>query len=90
MSQTVSLVLPPSDRNALHQIVDYRRHPLKHILRAQIVLLSDNRLPVLEIARQAGVSRPTVWRGQQRFAEEGHLDATATSIKTKLKTAPSV
>jgi hypothetical protein len=35
------------------------------------VLLSDHRLPVLEIARQAGVSRPTVWRWQQRFAEEG-------------------
>ena len=71
MSQTVSLVLPASVRGVLQQIIDDRRHPLRHILRAQIVLLSDRRLPVLEIARQAGVSRPTVWRWQQRFAEEG-------------------
>ena len=26
---------------------------------------------MLEVARQAGVSRPMVWRWQQRFAEEG-------------------
>jgi len=26
---------------------------------------------VQDVARQAGVSRPAVWRWQQRFAEEG-------------------
>ena len=71
MSQTVSLVLFPSIRDALLKITDDRRRPLKHILRARIVLLSDGRLPVLEVAKQAGVGRPTVWRWQQRFAEEG-------------------
>ena len=71
MSQTVSLILPSCVRAALHQIVEDRRRPLKHILRAQIVLLSADRLPVLEIAKRSGVSRPTVWRWQQRFAEEG-------------------
>ena len=35
------------------------------------MLLSNERLSVLEVARQAGVGRPTVWRWQQRFAEEG-------------------
>ena len=71
MSQTVSLVLTAQTREALSRIVDDRRRPLAHILRARIVLLSDERLPVLEVARQAGVGRPTVWRWQQRFAEEG-------------------
>ena len=71
MSQTVSLILPSCVRAALHQIIEDRRRPLKHILRAQIVLLSADRLPVLEIAKRSGVSRPTVWRWQQRFAEEG-------------------
>ena len=32
---------------------------------------SAQRLPVLEIAKRVGVSRPMVWRWQQRFAEEG-------------------
>ena len=58
-------------REALSWIVDDRRRPLAHILRARIVLLSDERLPALEVARQAGVGRPTVGRWQQRFAEEG-------------------
>lgn len=38
---------------------------------AIVVLLSADRLPVLEIARRIGVSRPMVWRWQQRYAEEG-------------------
>ena len=71
MSQTVSLVLSAQMRQALQTIVDDRRQAVKHVLRARIVLLSDERLPVLEVARQAGVSRPMVWRWQQRFAEEG-------------------
>jgi hypothetical protein len=33
--------------------------------------LSAERLPVLEVARRAGVSRPAVWRWQRRYAEEG-------------------
>ena len=71
MSQTVSLVLTSQIRDALRRIIDDRRRPLAHILRARIVLLSDERLPVLAVARQVGVGRPTVWRWQQRFAEEG-------------------
>ena len=39
--------------------------------RARIVLLSAGRSSVAEIAREAGVSRPSVWRWQRRFAEEG-------------------
>ena len=41
------------------------------MLRVRIVLLSEARVPVLEVARQAGVSRPMVWRWQQHFAAEG-------------------
>jgi transposase len=35
------------------------------------VLLSGERLTVQEVARQASVSRPAVWRWQQRYGEEG-------------------
>ena len=47
MSQTVSLVLSAQMRQALQTIVDDRRRAVKHVLRARIVLLSDERLPVL-------------------------------------------
>jgi len=71
MAQTVSIILNSADRDRLDQIIGDRNRPLKHVLLAKVVLLSSDRLPVLEVARRAGVSRPAVWRWQQRFMEEG-------------------
>jgi transposase len=71
MAQTVCIILNATERLRLNAIIADRSRPLKHIQRARIVLLSAERLSVLEIARQAGVSRPAVWRWQQRYGEEG-------------------
>ena len=71
MAQTVNVIVCPEDRERLRAIVADRRRPLKHIQRANIVLLSAERLPVLEVARRAGVSRPAVWRWQLRYGEQG-------------------
>ena len=71
MAQTLSIVLSAADRERLATIVADRNRPHKHIQRARIILHSAERLPVLEVASRAGVSRPAVWRWQQRFAEEG-------------------
>ena len=71
MAQTVSIILSDEDRQRLGVIACDRSCSLKHIQRAKIVLHSAERLPVLEVARCAGVSRPAVWRWQQRYAEEG-------------------
>ena len=68
-----------------------RNRPQKHIQRARIVLLSGEGLTVAEVARQAGVSRPAVWRWQVRYAEagvEGLLrDKTRPPGTAKLATA---
>ncbi len=87
MAQTVNILLNAADRARLEQIVGDRNRPLKHVLRARIVLLSGDRLPVLEVARRAGVSRPAVWRWQQRFAEEG-VDGLLRDKTRKPGTAP--
>ncbi len=71
MAQTVNITLSTDDRERLAAIIGDRNRPQKHVRRTMIILLSGDRLPVLEVARQAGVSRPAVWRWQQRFAEEG-------------------
>jgi transposase len=71
MAQTVCIILDAAERTRLNAIIADRSRPLKHILRARIVLLSAERLSVQEVARQAGVSRPAVWRWQQRYGEEG-------------------
>jgi len=71
MAQTSCVILTADDRQRLAAIIGDRSRPLKHIQRARIVLHSDDRLPVLEVAKRAGASRPAVWRWQQRYAEEG-------------------
>src|ERR1700746_2225820 len=48
-----------------------RNRPRKHIERARIVLASADRHSAQRVAQSIGVSRPTVWRWQQRFAESG-------------------
>ena len=71
MAQTVCILLSAEDRARLAVVVGDRNRPQKHIQRARIIVLSADRLPVIEVARRTGASRPTVWRWQQRFAEEG-------------------
>ncbi len=63
--------LRPVDRERLLAIASDRGRQRKHAERAQIVLASAERGPVQQIAIQLGVSRPMVWRWQQRFAEAG-------------------
>jgi len=65
------VIVGTEERARLAAVVGDRSRPLKHVQRAWIVLFSAERLPVLEVARRGGVSRPAVWRWQRRFAEEG-------------------
>ena len=62
MAQTVCILLGEEDRTRLAAIVGDRNRPQKQVQRVRIVLLSADRLPVLAVARQTGVSRPAVWR----------------------------
>jgi len=71
MAQTVNVLLAAEDRERLLTIASDCRRPLKRAQRARIILLSSERLPVLQITHQVGVSRPAVWRWQQRYSEEG-------------------
>ncbi len=71
MGQTVCILLGAEDRARLVAVAGDRNRSQKHAQRANIVLLSAERLLVLEVARRTDASRPAVWRWQQRFAEEG-------------------
>jgi len=55
----------------LEAIVSDRNRPQKHVERARVVLAAAERGPLQPVASRLGVSRPMVWRWQQRFAEEG-------------------
>jgi hypothetical protein len=71
LAQTVSPIINPADRERLAAVVADRNRPQKHGQCAKIILLSAERLTVLDVAARSGASRPSVWRWQQRFAEEG-------------------
>src|ERR1700747_2511329 len=71
MAQQVCVVLSAAEREQLTALAADRNRPRKHIERAQIVLASADRRPAQEVAQSIGVSRPTVGRWQQRFAESG-------------------
>ena len=71
MAQTVIPIVNSADRERLAAIVENRNRSQKHVQRARIILLSAERLTVLEVAARSGASRPSVWRWQRRFAEQG-------------------
>jgi len=71
MAYTVCILLSAEDRARLAAVIGDRNSPQKHVQRARIILHSAERLTVLDIACQSGVSRPAVWRWQQRYAEQG-------------------
>lgn len=62
MAQTVSLIISAEDRARLSAIIGDRNRPQKHVQRVRIILHSGARLPVLDVARRSGMSRPAVWR----------------------------
>ncbi len=71
MAQTVCVIVSASDTERLEAVVADRNRQRKHVERAEVVLASVGGGPVQRIAEQVGVSRPMVWRWQQRFAEAG-------------------
>src|SRR5690242_2106903 len=71
MAQTVCVIVSASDRARLEAIASDRNRPQKHIERARVVLASLAGDPLQRVADRLGVSRPMIWRWQQRFAEAG-------------------
>ena len=71
MAKTVCMILSAFDRERLAAIAADRNRLRKHAERARVVLPSASGNPVQRVATQLGLSRPMVWRWQQRSAEEG-------------------
>ena len=92
MAQTVCVIVSAADRERLQALIGDRNQPRKHLERARIVLASAEQEPAQRVAARVGVSRPTVWRWQQRYAEvgvEGVLrDKTRKPGKSRLQRKP--
>lgn len=65
------LYVAPGDRTVLERLAADGKTPQKLAARARIVLLSGRGLGTLAVAREARVSKPTVWRWQDAYLEGG-------------------
>ena len=59
------------DRRRLDRIVGDRNSSQKHTARARIILATVDGCGTAEIMRRSGLSKPVVWRWQERFMREG-------------------
>lgn len=71
MRSDVVIEVSAADRARLEALVAERNTPQKHVWRAWIILLTARGLGTMAIARQTGKSKPTVWRWQRRYMEQG-------------------
>jgi hypothetical protein len=69
MRAGVTLSVSSADR--LHALVSDRNAPQKHVWRARIVLLTAEGVGTSAMMRETRKSKTSVWRRQERFADEG-------------------
>lgn len=67
----ICLYLGPADRAEVQSLIANRNTPRKLVWRAGIVLATADGHGTFEIMRRTGMSKPTVWRWQQRYLDEG-------------------
>ena len=71
MREGISIEIGGADRERLAAVVADRNSPQKHVWRAHIILAPAEGCGTAEIMRRAGVSKPCVWRWQERFMCDG-------------------
>lgn len=67
----ICLYLGPADRAELQAVLTNRNTARKLAWRAGIVLATADGVGTVEIMRRTGMSKPTVWRWQERYLDDG-------------------
>jgi len=70
----ICLYLGPADRAELQALITNRNTARKLVWRSEIVLATAGGHGTFEIMRRACTSKPTVWRWQQRYLDEGGVE----------------
>jgi len=71
MRTGISVTVTPDDRRQLEAIVADRNRAQKHVARAKVILATADGCGTNEVVRRSGLSKPVVWRWQERFMHEG-------------------
>ena len=71
MRAGIVVSVTPQDRIRLEAIVADRNTRQKHAARARVIVATAEGCGTTEIMRRSGLSKPAVWRWQERFMHEG-------------------
>jgi transposase len=71
MRAGIEVIVTPEDRRRLEAIARDRNTAQKHVARAKVILATADGCGTMEVIRRSGLSKPAVWRWQERFMHEG-------------------
>jgi hypothetical protein len=71
MKAGIIVEVTPEGGQRLDRIVGDRNSPQKYAARARVILVTADGCGTVEIMRRSGLSKPVVWRWQERFMREG-------------------
>ena len=71
MRTGIEITVRPEDRARLEAIAWDRNAKLKHVARAKAILATADGCGTMEVMRRSGLSKPGVWRWQERFMHQG-------------------
>jgi transposase len=71
MRAGIVVTVTPQDRIRLEAIVADRNTPQKHAARVRVIIATADGCGTTEIMRRSGLSKPVVWRWQERFMQQG-------------------
>jgi transposase len=71
MRAGIAIEVTSADHVRLERIAGDRNTPQKHSARARVILATAEGCGTVEIVRRSGLSKPVVWRWQERFMREG-------------------
>jgi transposase len=85
----ICLYLRPAERSELQVLITNRNTPRKLVWRAGIVLATADGHGTFEIMRRTDMSKPTVWRWQERYLNEGVAGQRAQKTSSPANAARS-
>src|SRR5215212_4699914 len=71
MRAGIEITVTPEDGRRLEAIARDRNAKLKHVARAKVILATADGCGTMEVMHRSGLSKPAVWRWQERFMHEG-------------------
>ena len=71
MRAGIEITVRPQDRRRLEAVARDRNAAQKHVARARVILATADGCETMEVMRRSGLSKPGVWRWQERFMHAG-------------------